>query len=754
MEYTLHLSNKKGNTHHGIGILIHKDLKSTFRKITDRISMVTIKEKNLIISIIAVYAPTSSNCDKNPKLREDFYEKLDGTIKKIPNRNFIVLAGDFNAKTGSGHYEYPENMGKYGKGHKNESGTALLEICSKYDLVITNTLFQHKLCHRVTWTAPKRTFVTHDGTTRENPIRIQIDYVIIRNRYKHLIHDARSYGGTNTETDHKMVICKINLDTHKIVSTTQQIPKTNIAAFTDETNQNTYKQKIIESNIKENQRPQEQWTEIVNTCLNKGHEVLGKRTKYHKYNDAEIEKLSKENKKLRLEIESCVDNDTKIAKKEERKQVKKEIKSKMKQLTEKEIKLEMDELENVKNDSNRYHIVMKKLKAKRKKKDTLIVQDDKGGIAGNDEEKARLISEHFQKVLAPEGMETNKNYPSCRMTVPFTKDEIEKAAKSLKNGKSVGIDNLTAEHIKYAPPIIHQNIANIFNDIAENGSAPEELTTGILAPLQKPPPKKKGPRENLRPIMLLSVIRKLLTICLIKRTWERIATNIPVDQAAYQAGRSTTEQVFTAKILIEKAITSSNFKLYMILLDMSKAFDTVDRKILFQNLEKILLPEEIHLFSILTQKPKIKVRINNSYSEYFLTFVGILQGDCLSAILFIYYLACCLKNERNIINSQNLLFTPKYADDITLLLKDLIDFREVLSRIKLFSLFSGLELNIRKTFALKLGGDSWVGHFEHGIQFVDTIKILGIYFSSTRDARLIPENIVGKIKSLERICAL
>ena len=188
---------------------------------------------------------------------------------------------------------------------------------------------------------------------------------------------------------------------------------------------------------------------------------------------------------------------------------------------------------------------------------------------------------------------------------------------------------------------------------------PDELSIGILTPLQKPPPKKKGPCENLRPIMLLSVIRKILTICHIKRMWDRISSSIPYNQAAYQAGRSTTEQVFAAKVLIEKAVTSSDYKLYMTLLDMSEAFDTVDRKTLFENLEKILLPEELHLFSIITRNPSIKVKVNNVFSELFSSLVGIMQGDCMSVILFIYYLGCCLQKEKQLIAAPELLVTQK-----------------------------------------------------------------------------------------------
>ena len=44
------------------------------------------------------------------------------------------------------------------------------------------------------------------------------------------------------------------------------------------------------------------------------------------------------------------------------------------------------------------------------------------------------------------------------------------------------------------------------------------LKLGLLNPLQKPN-KAKGPAENLRPIILLSVLRKTLAITMINRIW-------------------------------------------------------------------------------------------------------------------------------------------------------------------------------------------------------------------------------------------
>ena len=121
--------------------------------------------------------------------------------------------------------------------------------------------------------------------------------------------------------------------------------------------------------------------------------------------------------------------------------------------------------------------------------------------------------------------------------------------------------------------------------MAETGNYPIEIKKGILIPIPKPKNPKK-PNFNLRPIILLSILRKVMAICLIDRTWNRIEKYIPKSQAAYQSGRSTTEQVFTIKTLAEKAIISENYTIYLAMFDMSKAFDTVDRKILVEELGK------------------------------------------------------------------------------------------------------------------------------------------------------------------------
>ena len=102
--------------------------------------------------------------------------------------------------------------------------------------------------------------------------------------------------------------------------------------------------------------------------------------------------------------------------------------------------------------------------------------------------------------------------------------------------------------------------------------------------------------------------------------------------------------VYTFKTLAEKAITADNFNIHVLLLDMSWAFDTINRKQLIQDLEEVLNKDELHLISILIRDVKIQVKHGNQTGEEFTTNIGSPQGDCASPIWFIYYLYKTIKH--------------------------------------------------------------------------------------------------------------
>ena len=70
------------------------------------------------------------------------------------------------------------------------------------------------------------------------------------------------------------------------------------------------------------------------------------------------------------------------------------------------------------------------------------------------------------------------------------------------------------------------------------------------------------------------------------RIEQKLDNEIPPSQAAYRKGRGTTEHVFATKLIIDRTITSKPETIYILLHDMSKAFDSLIEKRLLKIFNK------------------------------------------------------------------------------------------------------------------------------------------------------------------------
>ena len=123
-----------------------------------------------------------------------------------------MIGGDFNAKTGTSHNLYPQNIGSFGKGQTNLNGEFLGDLAYKNNLILTNTIFKHKLSHITIRESPKLNIINETNTNlRRNPYRNQIDYILINQDYKTLLRNSRSYSGLFIPTDHRIVITELNI---------------------------------------------------------------------------------------------------------------------------------------------------------------------------------------------------------------------------------------------------------------------------------------------------------------------------------------------------------------------------------------------------------------------------------------------------------------------------------------------------------------------------------------------------------------
>ena len=119
----------------------------------------------------------------------------------------------------------------------------------------------------------------------------------------------------------------------------------------------------------------------------------------------------------------------------------------------------------------------------------------------------------------------------------------------MRNNRRAADVEIKAEMLKSAPDILHELLADIYNNISETGEHPPELGLGTITLIQKPG-IPKGLVQNLRSITLISIIGKVLAVCMKKRIIDKLDAETSASQAEHGTGRITTEHVFAAKVLM------------------------------------------------------------------------------------------------------------------------------------------------------------------------------------------------------------
>ena len=193
------------------------------------------------------------------------------TSKNAKNKHLLLILGDFNAKTGSAHKLYPNNIGQYGKGHLNSNDENLLEYTKENNLILTKTLFYHKLGHRTTWTSLERVnpHLSIDGTVRRNSYRKQIDYVFTKSIHRNLFLDSRSHDNLSTTTDHKLIKVKINLEWWRLKRQFKKSGRLDVNKLRDAEMSQKYNNDLQtrpEVERQENERPDTTWKRIAKAC--------------------------------------------------------------------------------------------------------------------------------------------------------------------------------------------------------------------------------------------------------------------------------------------------------------------------------------------------------------------------------------------------------------------------------------------------------------------------------------------------------
>ena len=132
----------------------------------------------------------------------------------------------------------------------------------------------------------------------------------------------------------------------------------------------------------------------------------------------------------------------------------------------------------------------------------------------------------------------------------FSEEELLYAIKSLKNGKSPGIDSdITSEIVKYGGTQIKSVLLKICNKVYTDLVPPKQWTTNIIIPIPKKGDIHK--MSNFRGICLMSTGAKLFNRMLLNRIYEHVNPRISITQAGFRRKMNCVQQINTLRMIIE-----------------------------------------------------------------------------------------------------------------------------------------------------------------------------------------------------------
>ena len=188
-------------------------------------------------------------------------------------------------------------------------------------------------------------------------------------------------------------------------------------------------------------------------------------------------------------------------------------------------------------------------------------------------------------------------------------------------------------------------------------------------------PKKGNLSEckNWRGIMLLSVPSKILCRIILDRIQETVDKKLRKEQAGFRKDKSCTDYIATLRIIVEQCIEWQS-SLYINFVDFKKAFDSIDRTVLWKLLRHYGLPTKfVTLIKNMYEGFTGHVIFNGQVSEGFQIGTGVRQGCLLSPLLFLIAIDWTMKRstEHHRTGIQWNLFSQledlDFVDDLALL---------------------------------------------------------------------------------------
>nr|VZI14470.1 unnamed protein product [Spirometra erinaceieuropaei] len=590
-------------------------------------------------TIISAYAPTMTNPDA---VRDKFYEDLHALLATVPKADKLIVLGDFNVRVGTNHTAWRGVLGPHGLRGSNDNGLLLLRTCAEHRLILTNTFFCLPEREKVTW-----------RHLRSRQWHL-LDYVLVRRRDQRDVLVTKAIAGADGWTDRRLVISKmrIRLQPRRRPQGKRPPGKLNVALlslpahhlhFSNELAQRLDNLPIADAAAAENASVENRWCQLRDTVQSTALTVLGRAPRQHQDwfddNDAAIKNLLAEKNRLHKVYVDHPNEDNKAAFYRSRRQ----LQQRLREMQDAWTARKAEEIQGYadRNEWKNFFSAIKAVYGPPTKGTAPLLSADGSTLLTEKTQILQRWAEHFRGVLnrppiisdaaiarLPQ-VETNADLdllPSLQETI--------RSVQQLSSGKAPGSNAIPAEVYKHGGPLLMDHLTALFQEMWRQGEVPQDFKDATIVHLYK----RKGNRQvcdNHRGISLLNIAGKIFARILLNRLNNHLEQGLlPESQCGFRRHRGTTDMIFAARQLQEKC-QGMRTHLYSTFVDLTKAFDTVNREGLWKIMQKFGCPERFtQMVRQLHDGMMARVTDNAAVSEAFAVTKGVKQGCVLAPTLF------------------------------------------------------------------------------------------------------------------------
>ena len=354
--------------------------------------------------------------------------------------------------------------------------------------------------------------------------------------------------------------------------------------------------------------------------------------------------------------------------------------------------------------SNNTKPFWKYIKSKKNENIGISALSDDGNLYYDSKAKAEILNRQFQSVFTKE--EINENLPDINTEsyppipdLQISTEGVQKLLAQVDPKKASGPDGIPNIVLKVCSKELAPVISHIFRKSIETGELPTDWRNAHVTPIYKKGNKHHA--SNYRPISLTCVCCKILEHIIFRHIMTHMEKHkiLTEFQHGFRSKHSCeTQLITTINDLIE--FYDKKHHVDLIILDFSKAFDTVPHRKLLQKLSHYGVTGNTHSWikNFLTNRNQ-SVIIEGITSSPCHVESGVPQGTVLGPLLFLCHindLPASIKSTSRLFADDSLVYRAiKTEHDHAILQNDL-------DQLSIWAEKWGMKFNVNKCFVMSI----------------------------------------------------